>query len=87
MLLPLGTAVCNADLRVPYSLQVGVMGWSTSSTAVTAASVGKVKFKQELPAVKACLKQLQQQHDDLDYIIGLSHAGKDCTCPWHHIRQ
>eukprot|EP00878_Enallax_costatus_P025591 GHUV01027395.1.p1 GENE.GHUV01027395.1~~GHUV01027395.1.p1 ORF type:complete len:465 (+),score=71.79 GHUV01027395.1:551-1945(+) len=55
--------------------KVGVIGWSTQTTAATAPSVGKVKFSAEVPAVKSCLQDMLQQHKDLDYIIGLSHAG------------
>jgi 2',3'-cyclic-nucleotide 2'-phosphodiesterase (5'-nucleotidase family) len=52
-----------------------VLGWSTASTAATAPSVGKLKFLPETAAVQRCLAELRAQHRDLNYIIGLSHAG------------
>uniref|UniRef100_A0A383W8U0 5'-Nucleotidase C-terminal domain-containing protein n=1 Tax=Tetradesmus obliquus TaxID=3088 RepID=A0A383W8U0_TETOB len=55
--------------------KVGVLGWSTASTAATAPSVGKLKFLAEAAAVKSCLAELKAKHRHLDYIIGLSHAG------------
>jgi hypothetical protein len=57
------------------TLQVGVLGWSTASTAATAPSVGKLKFLPETAAVQRCLAELKARHKDLNYIIGLSHAG------------
>ncbi|KAF6254137.1 Metallo-dependent phosphatase-like protein [Scenedesmus sp. NREL 46B-D3] len=57
--------------------KVGVLGWSTASTAATAPSVGKLKFLPETAAVQRCLADLRAQHRNLHYIIGLSHAGYD----------
>lgn len=56
-------------------MQIGIVGWITPSTGETAKDVGGLKFTPIAPSVKACLALLQQQHPDLDYVIGLSHSG------------
>lgn len=55
--------------------KVGVLGWTTASTAATAPSVGNLQFLPEAAAVQKCLAELKAQHRDLHYIIGLSHGG------------
>jgi hypothetical protein len=65
----------TAVARLELPSQVAVLGWSTASTAATAPSVGKLKFLPETAAVQRCLAELRAQHRDLDYVIGLSHAG------------
>lgn len=59
--------------------QVGVVGWITPDTAVTANSVGKVTFAPVAMAVPACIEQLKKEHKDLDLIVGLSHTGARAT--------
>jgi 2',3'-cyclic-nucleotide 2'-phosphodiesterase (5'-nucleotidase family) len=72
---PITLVYAAAAAAAAAALQVGVLGWTTASTAATAPSVGNLQFLPEAAAVQKCLAELKAQHRDLHYIIGLSHGG------------